>query len=72
MFFFSCTQAGIKAGLSDSEVKEVLAMSTTKEIKDRLKSTTQKALDYGVSCFSALLVNSVKRHETIIKLMSNE
>ena len=38
----------MKAGLSASEVGELLRLSSTKEIKDQLKSTTQEALDHGV------------------------
>lgn len=44
-----CAQAAKKAGLSDSEIKDALEMAASKEIKDKLKGTTQKALDYGVS-----------------------
>ncbi len=54
----------MKAGLSDSEIKEALALSTSKEIKDLLKSTTQEALDHGVSCPSVLLVSSGERDIT--------
>lgn len=43
-------QAALKAGLSDSEIQELLKLSTSKEIKEKLKSSTQDALDYGVSC----------------------
>lgn len=43
-------QAALKAGLSDSEIQELLKLSTAKEIKEKLKSSTQDALDYGVSC----------------------
>lgn len=35
--------------MSEKQLKEVLELSVSKEIKDKLKSTTQKALDYGVS-----------------------
>lgn len=55
MFCFIVLQAASKAGLSDSEIKEVLEMSVSKEIKDKLKSTTQDALDYGVSSVSVKL-----------------
>lgn len=51
----------MKAGLSDSEIKEALALYNSKEIKDKLKSSTKEALDYGVRCPSALLVDSGKR-----------
>lgn len=44
-----CAQAAKKAGLSDGKIKDALEMAASKEIKDRLKDTTQKALDYGVS-----------------------
>ncbi|XP_029308439.1 glutathione S-transferase kappa 1-like [Cottoperca gobio] len=47
----SLSEAAMKAGLSDSEIKEVLKLSTSKEIKDKLKSATQKALDYGAFGF---------------------
>lgn len=43
-------QAALKAGLSDSEIQELLKLSISKEIKEKLKSSTQDALDYGVSC----------------------
>uniref|UniRef100_A0A3B4U9G4 Glutathione S-transferase kappa n=1 Tax=Seriola dumerili TaxID=41447 RepID=A0A3B4U9G4_SERDU len=47
----SLSEAAKKAGLSDGEIKEVLQMSTSKEIKDKLKSTTQDALDIGAFGF---------------------
>ncbi|XP_034030434.1 tyrosine-protein kinase STYK1-like isoform X2 [Thalassophryne amazonica] len=43
----SLSEAATKAGLSDSEIKDLLMLSTSKEIKDKLKSTTQEALDHG-------------------------
>ncbi|XP_071326178.1 glutathione S-transferase kappa 1 [Trachinotus anak] len=51
----SLSEAAKKAGLSDSEIKEVLQLSTSKEIKDKLKSTTQDALDYGAFGFPLLV-----------------
>lgn len=62
--FFLSVQAAMKAGLSDREIKEVLEMSTSKAIKDKLKSSTQEALDHGVSCPSVLLVDSERRDIT--------
>ena len=59
-------QAAKKAGLSDSEIKDLLELSTTKELKDKLKSTTQDALDYGVSCPAAVLVDSDKRDKILL------
>ncbi|XP_026226428.1 glutathione S-transferase kappa 1-like [Anabas testudineus] len=43
----SLSEAAVKAGLSDSDIKELLELSDTDEIKDKLKNTTQAALDYG-------------------------
>ncbi|XP_059194587.1 glutathione S-transferase kappa 1-like [Centropristis striata] len=43
----SLSEAAMKAGLSDSEIKEALKLSTSKEIKDKLKTATQEALDHG-------------------------
>lgn len=51
----SLTEAAMKAGLSDSEIKEALALSTSKEIKDKLKSSTQSALDHGSFGFPMLV-----------------
>ncbi|XP_037309354.2 glutathione S-transferase kappa 1-like [Pungitius pungitius] len=47
----SLSEAAMKAGLSDSEIKEVLELSSSKEIKDKLKSATQNALDQGAFGF---------------------
>lgn len=47
----SLSEAAMKAGLSDSEIKEVLKLSTSKEIKDKLKSATQEALNQGAFGF---------------------
>ncbi|XP_059423058.1 glutathione S-transferase kappa 1-like [Carassius carassius] len=40
------TEAGLKAGLSANEVEELLILSKSQQIKDKLKSVTQEALDY--------------------------
>lgn len=42
-------QAALKSGFADSEIKELLKLATSAEIKDKLKKSTQEALDYGVS-----------------------
>lgn len=47
----SLSEAAMKAGLSDSKIKEMLELSTSKEIKDKLKRTTQVALDHGAFGF---------------------
>ncbi|XP_042372202.1 glutathione S-transferase kappa 1-like [Plectropomus leopardus] len=51
----SLTEAAMKAGLSERDIKEALKLSTSKEIKDKLKSTTQDALDYGSFGFPMLV-----------------
>ncbi|XP_072250149.1 glutathione S-transferase kappa 1 [Leuresthes tenuis] len=43
----SLTEAAKKAGLSDREIEEVLKLSTSQEIKNKLKNATQDALNYG-------------------------
>ncbi|XP_019948675.1 glutathione S-transferase kappa 1 [Paralichthys olivaceus] len=43
----SLSEAAKKAGLSADEIKTVLELSKSKEIKAKLKSTTQDALGYG-------------------------
>ncbi|KAG7271554.1 hypothetical protein CRUP_027828 [Coryphaenoides rupestris] len=43
----SLSEAAMMAGMSASEVGELLRLSSTKEIKDKLKSTTQEALNHG-------------------------
>ncbi|XP_064803823.1 glutathione S-transferase kappa 1-like isoform X3 [Oncorhynchus masou masou] len=42
----SLSEAAMKAGLSACEVEELLKLSTSKEIKDKLKRSTQEALDH--------------------------
>lgn len=42
-------QAAKSAGLSDGEIKDLLESYTSKKIKDKLKNSTQEALDNGVS-----------------------
>lgn len=44
----SLAEAGRAVGLSDKVVKDALASVTSDKVKDRLKSYTQQALDYGV------------------------
>ncbi|XP_040900268.1 glutathione S-transferase kappa 1-like [Toxotes jaculatrix] len=51
----SLSEAAMKAGLSDSEIKDVLKLATSKEIKDNLKKTTQDALDVGAFGFPLLV-----------------
>lgn len=51
----SLSEAALKAGLSESEIKEALELSTSKDIKEKLKSATQAALDYGSFGFPMLV-----------------
>lgn len=51
----SLSEAAIKAGLSENEIKELLKMSTSTQIKEKLKSTTQEALDHGAFGFPMLV-----------------
>lgn len=46
-------QAGQKAGLSSSEVDELLSLAKSQPIKEKLKLTTQEALDYKASIQSS-------------------
>ncbi|RXN31675.1 glutathione S-transferase kappa 1-like protein [Labeo rohita] len=48
--FSSLTEAGLKAGLSANEVEEILTLSKSQPIKDKLKRVTQEALEYKC-CF---------------------
>ncbi|XP_076010965.1 glutathione S-transferase kappa 1-like [Genypterus blacodes] len=43
----SLSEAAMKAGLHAKEIEELLKLSTSKDIKDKLKRTTQEALDHG-------------------------
>ncbi|CAI5663876.1 unnamed protein product [Oreochromis niloticus] len=51
----SLSEAAVKAGLSESEIKELLGMSTSTQVKEKLKSTTQAALDYGAFGFPMIV-----------------
>lgn len=51
----SLSEAAKKAGLSDDEIKDALEMATSVKIKDKLKGTTQKALDYGAFGFPVIV-----------------
>uniref|UniRef100_A0A672LJH6 Glutathione S-transferase kappa 1 n=1 Tax=Sinocyclocheilus grahami TaxID=75366 RepID=A0A672LJH6_SINGR len=45
----SLTEAGLKAGLSDNVVEEIVNLSTSQPIRDKLKSVTLEALKH--KCF---------------------
>lgn len=51
----SLSEAAMMAGMSASEVEELLRLSSTKEIKDKLKSTTQEALNHGAFGFPLII-----------------
>lgn len=51
----SLSEAAKKAGLSENEIKEVLSMYTSKEIKDKLKKSSEEALNYGAFGFPMIV-----------------
>lgn len=51
----SLSEAAMKAGLSDSDIKEVLKLYTSKEIKDKLKNATQDALNHAAFGFPMMV-----------------
>ncbi|KAJ0000531.1 hypothetical protein NQD34_012373 [Periophthalmus magnuspinnatus] len=51
----SLAEAAVKAGLSDKDIEEVMAMVTTNKIKDKLKNTTQEALENGAFGFPMIV-----------------
>lgn len=51
----SLSEAAMKAGISASEVGELLRLSSTKEIKDKLKNTTKEALNHGAFGFPLIV-----------------
>lgn len=51
----SIAEAAVKAGIPESAIKELLELSASKEIKDKLKLSTQEALDYGAFGFPMLV-----------------
>ncbi|XP_017321260.1 glutathione S-transferase kappa 1 isoform X2 [Ictalurus punctatus] len=42
----SLSEAGLKAGLSSSEVEELLGLAKSQPVKDKLKQTIQEAINY--------------------------
>uniref|UniRef100_A0AAT9K446 Glutathione S-transferase kappa n=1 Tax=Amphiprion clarkii TaxID=80970 RepID=A0AAT9K446_AMPCL len=51
----SLSEAAVKAGLTDGEIKEALEMCTSKEIKEKLKSYTEEALKLGAFGFPMMV-----------------
>ncbi|XP_054903699.1 glutathione S-transferase kappa 1 [Poeciliopsis prolifica] len=51
----SFSEAAKKAGLSDSETEKALKLYTTQEIKDKLKRSTEEALNFGAFGFPMLI-----------------
>uniref|UniRef100_A0AAY4B470 Glutathione S-transferase kappa n=1 Tax=Denticeps clupeoides TaxID=299321 RepID=A0AAY4B470_9TELE len=50
----SLSEAGLKLGLPGSEVEELVKLATSQSVKDKLKATTEEAVQYGVM-FSRIL-----------------
>lgn len=59
----SLTEAGLKAGLSSSDIEEALAMATTKEIKEKLKKSSEEALAHGSFGFPMIVCHVDGRKE---------
>ncbi|XP_027027429.1 glutathione S-transferase kappa 1 [Tachysurus fulvidraco] len=51
----SLSEAALKAGLSSSEVEELLRLAKSQPIKDKLKQTTQEALEYKAFGFPLIV-----------------
>lgn len=51
----SLAEAAKKAGLTESEIKEVLNTYTSQKIKDKLKSSSEAALEYGAFGFPMIV-----------------
>nr|XP_023648541.1 glutathione S-transferase kappa 1 isoform X1 [Paramormyrops kingsleyae] len=51
----SLSEATLKAGLPAREVEELLQLAASEKIKDKLKSVTQEALDYGAFGFPLIV-----------------
>ncbi|KAK2855403.1 hypothetical protein Q7C36_007272 [Tachysurus vachellii] len=51
----SLSEAGLKAGLSSSEVEELLRLAKSQPIKDKLKQTTHEALEYKAFGFPLIV-----------------
>ncbi|GAA6070096.1 glutathione S-transferase kappa 1 [Tachysurus ichikawai] len=51
----SLSEAGLKAGLSSGEVEELLRLAKSQPIKDKLKQTTQEALEYKAFGFPLIV-----------------
>ncbi|KAG5270805.1 hypothetical protein AALO_G00172510 [Alosa alosa] len=51
----SLIEAGLKAGLSASEIDELLKLAQSQPIKDKLKANTQKAMGYGAFGFPLIV-----------------
>ncbi|KAG7237591.1 hypothetical protein INR49_032037 [Caranx melampygus] len=67
----SLSEAAKQAGLSDGEIKELLQLSTSKEIKEKLKSTTQEALDIGAFGFPWWCVMSMESQKCFLDLIDS-
>ncbi|XP_051921277.1 glutathione S-transferase kappa 1-like isoform X2 [Hippocampus zosterae] len=60
----SLAEAAQKAGLGSSEIEELQKLCTTPEIKDKLKSSTQEALEYGAFGFPVMVCHINGKAET--------
>uniref|UniRef100_A0A8C6SEJ2 Glutathione S-transferase kappa n=1 Tax=Neogobius melanostomus TaxID=47308 RepID=A0A8C6SEJ2_9GOBI len=51
----SLTEAALKAGLSNRDIEEALALATSDKIKEKLKKATEEALGHGSFGFPVIL-----------------
>lgn len=59
----SLTEAALKAGLSNTDIEEALAMATTSKIKEKLKKSTEEALAHGSFGFPMIVCHVDGRKE---------
>ncbi|XP_076826682.1 glutathione S-transferase kappa 1-like isoform X1 [Brachyhypopomus gauderio] len=59
----SFSEAGLKAGLSASELEELLKLAKSQPIKDKLKQTTQEALNYKAFGFPLIVCHVDRKPE---------
>lgn len=59
----SLTEAAVKAGLSSRDIEEALAMATSNKIKEKLKKTTEEALEHAAFGFPMIVCHLDGRKE---------
>uniref|UniRef100_A0AAY4B3F1 Glutathione S-transferase kappa n=1 Tax=Denticeps clupeoides TaxID=299321 RepID=A0AAY4B3F1_9TELE len=59
----SLSEAGLKLGLPGSEVEELVKLATSQSVKDKLKATTEEAVQYGAFGFPLIVCHVNGRPE---------